>query len=674
MVRQSSKQRAIRQAVRLKNSISDASSDTSDLEILRLVFLRILKEIGGDNRRPPAHHGYLKLGLFANSILKDHSGLIFDFDLGRRDDESILDTRILILGGVFEALKSQARRKNRGVYYTPYGLACTISNLSLDAYESQECNSEVSRLIGLKVLDNACGSGTFLFAMLEELLARISTRVKAINLDGISVETTNLDAIALYLLRNSLFGQDLDEDAITIAEAQLWLALYGLKGTTPSRIPRTNLKITDTLVSEVRGENYDIVIGNPPYMRLTSGAAEYRQAIKTRYTTTREYNTHALFIQASLSQLKPGGILGYLIHKNLLTLDTFSSLRQSIAESHNLIHLSDCGPGVFRGVTAETAVIILEKGPRTMPTMVTLSSYDSKSNGCCVTSILEQRDYRNLISPWNHRYLLRISTESTPFLQYMSKLPQLNSKVTIKRGIETGCNRLFISDSPKTGGNWKPVLRGRDVAKFATKGSAYLNHEITKLAKPGRQDMQYTPKVVLQQNSEHPIAFYDSGNFLVLNSATYMTNASEELLKTICVLLNSHLISWFFRTVMTNNAGLTVNLLPNNLGLIPFPSEIDLSFFSKLYDTLTRFRAASESNLENSDRFRLWHETIVESLVVAAYFPHLVGDCSEHDELQEAISTLASRTIESVTYDETTVHSAKKILKGFEFINPNRVE
>jgi hypothetical protein len=673
-------QRTIRQVVRLKKSISDAPSDTSDLDILRLVFLRILKEIGGDFGRPPAHHGYLKLGLFANahdrwhadsdSILKDHSGLFFDIDLEQRDDESILDTRILILGGVFEALKSQARRKNRGVYYTPYGLACTISNLSIDAYASQESNSNVAQLIGLKVLDNACGSGTFLFAMLEEILTRISTRARMIILDDISVETTKLDVIASYLLRNSLFGQDLDEDAITIAEAQLWLALCGLKGAAPLRIPRTNLRITDTLTSEVRGENYDIVIGNPPYMRLTSGAEEYRQAIKTRYTTTREYNTHALFIQASLSQLRPGGILAYLIHKNLLTLDTFSSLRQSIAESHNLIHLSDCGPGVFRGVTAETAVIVLQKGSRKMPTMVTLSSYDSKSNGCCVTSIIDQGNYHNLISPWNHRYLLSISSESIPLLQHMSILPQLNSKVTIKRGIETGCNRLFISDAPKTGGNWKPVLRGRDVAKFAAKGCAYLNHEITKLAKPGRQDLLDTPKVVLQQNSEHPIAFYDTGNFLVLNSATYIANASEELLKTICVLLNSNLISWFFRTVMTNNAGLTVNLLPNNLGLIPIPSEIDSSLFSTLCDGLTRFRAASESNPENSARFRFWHEVLVESLVVGTYFPHLLDDSSEYGELQDTIISLASSTLESRAYGETTFHSAKRILRGFEFSRP----
>jgi hypothetical protein len=682
MVSQSNMQRVIRQVVEFKNSISDTIGDSSgplsDLEILRLVFLRILKEIDGDLERPPAHQSYRKLGLFDNthggrqadsaSILRGYSELFLDFDLEQRDDESILDTRILILGGLLEALKSQARRKNRGVYYTPYGLARTISNLSLDAFESQETNSKVSRLLDLRILDNACGSGTFLFAMLEELLARISTRARTIVLDAISVETTKLDVLAPYLLRHSLFGHDLDEDAITIAEAQLWLALYGLKGTALSPIPRTNLRVTDTLVSEASDENYDIVIGNPPYMRLKSGDAKYRHTIKTRYSTTREYNTHALFIQASLSQLKQGGILGYLIHKNLLTLDTFSSLRQSIVETHNLIHLSDCGPGVFRGVTAETAVIVLQKGLGKMPSKVTLSSYDSKSGDCGVTSVVDQDDYCSLISSWNHRYLISILPETMSFLEHMSTLPQLHDYVTIKRGIETGCNRQFISDEPRSRGNWKPLLRGRDIAKYAARSSVHLNHNLAKLAKPGRKDLQDIPKVVVQQNSEHPIAYYDSGHYLVLNSTTYITNANEEFLKASCVLLNSNLISWFFRTVMTNNAGLTVNLLPNNLGMIPIPSEIDLPLFSALCDVLTRLKSASESNPEALVSFQLWHETLVESLIVAAYFPHLVKDNDEYDRFHELMVSLASQTLQSEAKGEEAVISAKNFLKGLEFL------
>ncbi|MFW9890334.1 MAG: TaqI-like C-terminal specificity domain-containing protein, partial [Candidatus Thorarchaeota archaeon] len=281
---------------------------------------------------------------------------------------------------------------------------------------------------------------------------------------------------------------------------------------------------------------------------------------------------------------------------------------------------------------------------------------------CCEISAIDREDYSSLISAWNHRYLLGINSDIIPYLQHMSELPRLSSMVTIKRGIETGCNRKFISATKRLGGNWKPLLRGRDVAKYAIKGNVFLNHDLTRLAKPGREDLQQMPKVVVQQNSEHPIAFYDSGNYLVLNSTTYLTDASEDLLKAICVLLNSNLMSWFFKTVLTNNAGLTVNLLPSNLGMIPVPRRLDLSLFSSLCDALTRLRASFDPA-----RFQLWHETLVEALVVAAYFPHVVKDNNAGIRIQEIVDAITLEPIENVPYDEA-VNSAKNALEEFAFL------
>ncbi|KXH73237.1 MAG: hypothetical protein AM326_00380 [Candidatus Thorarchaeota archaeon SMTZ-45] len=683
MVTQIRNGRVIRKAVRLRNYILEELGESigqqSNLRTQQIIFLHILKEMDGNLKGFQRNQEYQKLGLFANSpgnsqgdpysILTGKAGLFLDLDFGPRDDKSILDTRILFLGSVYEALKSQERRKHRGVYYTPYGLAQTICRLSLDSFESNECNSKASNLLGLRILDNACGSGIFLFAMLEELLKRIKTSARTVVLSNISVKTNRLDAIASYLLRHSLFGHDLDEDAINIAQAQLWLALYHLAGAAPSFIPGRNLRVADTLVSEESDDQYDIIIGNPPYMRLTSRDVKYKHAIKKRYSLTREYNTHALFIQASMAQLRKGGILGYLIHKNLLTLDTFSSFRQSLVATNDLIHLSDCGPGVFSGVTAETAIIVLQKGPTIDPSSVTLSVYDSKTGDCSVTAAIDHEPYFNLISPWNNRYLLSISPEIIPYLLHMSRLPLLNTEVTIKRGIETGSNRRFISNEPKSDGNWMPLLRGRDIAKYDVKSSVYLNYKPDELAKPGRRDLQHIPKVVVQQNSEHPIASFDSGRFLVLNSANYMFNASEEMLKTICVLLNSKLISWFFKTVMTNNAGLTVNLLPNNLGRIPIPSSPDLTLFSMLCDVLVHLKSASKSSLEESARFKIWHEILAETFVVEAYFPHLIKDKKVFNQLRIILNSLQSRSFDLGPFDEKIAVSAKRILKEFEFLN-----
>jgi hypothetical protein len=90
--------------------------------------------------------------------------------------------------------------------------------------------------------------------------------------------------------------------------------------------------------------------------------------------------------------------------------------------------------------------------------------------------------------------------------------------------------------------------------------------------------------------------------------------------------------------------------------------------FSALCDVLTRLKSASESNPEVLGRFQLWHETLVESLIVAAYFPHLVRGNDEYDRFHEIMVSLASQTLESEANDEEAVISAKNALKGFEFL------
>ncbi|MHA2140562.1 MAG: Eco57I restriction-modification methylase domain-containing protein [Candidatus Thorarchaeota archaeon] len=674
MVSRKNVQRHIRKIVKVRDSLSDElgggsrANAQSNLVLQQQVFLSILREITDST---PDFHEFRNLGLFAKSrrvpedeftsIPTDYLELLPQFD---RNKEAILDQRILFLGEVFEGLKSQVRRKRRGIYYTPYGLASIISNLALDAIESNNDNAEVSQLLALKVWDNACGSGTFLFTTLDAMLTRISEKATTVVLDGSRVKASKYDVIASYLISHSLYGQDLDEAAINIAEAQLWLALYGLAGSNPSTNIRGNFTLSDTLISEVSSRKYDVIIGNPPYMRLTSKDDEYKQSIKKRYALSREYNTHALFVQASLEHLKPRGILCYLIHKNLLTLDTFRRLRRSLIDSQQLIHLSDCGPGIFRGVTAETAILALQKGLSKAPESIALSTYNSQADKCTVSAVIGYEEYRRLISPWNDRFLLHVSPLEMPFLHHMANLPKLSEKVTIKRGIETGCNRRYVSDAPNPPGNWKPLLRGRDIARYAATSHVYLNHKIDALAKPGRVDLLEIPKVLLQQNAQHPIAFFDAGQFLVLNSLTYLSDASEGLLKGICVILNSNLISWFFRSVMTNNAGLTVNLLPNNLGMIPLPQNLDESLFSLICDMLTKLRLAFATSHYESNDFSIMHEIVAESLVIEAYFPHIFKEQEATHRLRPILNSFDLEIPSSFLVDDKSLLIAKDVLRN----------
>lgn len=84
---------------------------------------------------------------------------------------------------------------------------------------------------------------------------------------------------------------------------------------------------------------------------------------------------------------------------------------------------------------------------------------------------------------------------------------------------------------------------------------------------------------------------------------------------------------------MTNNARITVNLLPNNLGSIPIPESFDGRVYGKLCDVLISLRLSEERSRDMNDAFHVWHNVITEAAVQAAYFPERDDSKNVRDEL-----------------------------------------
>ncbi|MFW9800365.1 MAG: TaqI-like C-terminal specificity domain-containing protein, partial [Candidatus Thorarchaeota archaeon] len=337
------------------------------------------------------------------------------------------------------------------------------------------------------------------------------------------------------------------------------------------------------------------------------------------------YNIHALFIEASMNQLKPDGVLGCLVYKNLLSLDSYAQLRRHLLERHTLKHISDCGAGVFSGVTAETGIIVIRKGSRIGSSSVALSAYRTASADCVSGLNVPQEQYTHLVSPWNHRFITGISEGDVELFEVLRAFPGLATLASVSRGIETGCNSRFVSVRPEAKGNWQPLIRGRDITPYGAEPHVFIDYRHDLLSKPGRDGLINLPKVLVQQNARNPVAYYDSGHYFVLNSATYIADAPEEVLKSICTLINSRLVAWFFRTVVTNNARLTVNLLPCNLGVIPVPPTFDENLLGTLCDVLTMLRLSVKSSDHFREAFSLWHNVIAEATILETYFPHQTG-------------------------------------------------
>ena len=163
----------------------------------------------------------------------------FHFTVAEGSDHAAVDPEML--GRVFEGLMGADRRKTSGTYFTPPDLLRSTVAAALDAALANRAPDDVRHL---RVLDPAVGSGAFLLEALGQLEQRRAT------LWPDEPRAAHRRAV----IRDNLFGVDIDPMAVRLAELRLWLALVADDTTAPAEVAPLpnldqNLRQGDSLLS-----------------------------------------------------------------------------------------------------------------------------------------------------------------------------------------------------------------------------------------------------------------------------------------------------------------------------------------------------------------------------------------------------------------------------------------
>jgi type I restriction-modification system DNA methylase subunit len=142
----------------------------------------------------------------------------------------------------FELTAKKQRRKEHGIYYTPRFITDYIVKETVGRFLDERSHNEI---LNIKILDPACGSGSFLIRAYGELLNYHAYR------SGKSV--TELDQWErLPILIKNIFGVDLDMQAIEIARLNLLLRSLAKRETLPSLAD--NIRQGNSLISGTEEE------------------------------------------------------------------------------------------------------------------------------------------------------------------------------------------------------------------------------------------------------------------------------------------------------------------------------------------------------------------------------------------------------------------------------------
>jgi len=127
-----------------------------------------------------------------------------------------------------------------------------------------------------------------------------------------------------------------------------------------------NFKKQDYLLSlsVINYNEFDIIIGNPPYLNKASQYVRKNKAkLHKIYGKINAHETYSMFIVSSIRRLKNGGKLGFITSDSFLTLNTHTKLRKFILTTCKISEILLPSKNLFddQNVSTSPAIIILEK-------------------------------------------------------------------------------------------------------------------------------------------------------------------------------------------------------------------------------------------------------------------------------------------------------------------------
>lgn len=306
-------------------------------------------------------------------------------------------------------------RKAGGVYYTPTYIVEYIVKNTVGKLCERKTPKQIS---SLRILDPACGSGSFLLGAYQYLLDYHRVWYQENGPEKHTNEIYQGYGGQWYLttrekkriLLNNIYGVDIDLQAVEVTKLSLLLKV--LEGENQDTLERqmklfkeralpdlgSNIKCGNSLIGPnfyqgkqlnlldpeetdrinafdwerefpdiMKKGGFDVVIGNPPYIRIQTmkeWAPAEVELYKQYYTAASKgnYDIYVVFVERGVNLLNRQGILGFILPHKFFNAQYGQPLRGLLAKGKYLSKVIHFGnQQVFSGATNYTCLLFLDK-------------------------------------------------------------------------------------------------------------------------------------------------------------------------------------------------------------------------------------------------------------------------------------------------------------------------
>lgn len=293
-------------------------------------------------------------------------------------------------------IKHASAEKRRGGFYTPKPIAAFILKWGLNGSSAYD------------ILEPSCGDGAFLGQLKEQ--HHTFNNVTAIEFD----ETEAEKAEHLHLEHTSVLKTDF------------------------------HVYCNETTA------RFDLVVGNPPYIRYQYfDEAQQQEAAKIFHRAGLKYtkltNAWVSFVVGASLLLKETGKIGFVIPAEILQVSYAQQLRTFLAHFYNQINLVSFKKLVFPEIQQEVVLLLCEKNGSDRHLIEHLELTDA--------SELETLDINTLKSPkkhidfnshkWTFYFLEQEEIDFLETVAQKKSIPSIGAYANVEVGITTGANDYF---------------------------------------------------------------------------------------------------------------------------------------------------------------------------------------------------------------------------------------
>lgn len=436
----------------------------------------------------------------------------------------------------------------------------------------------------ITVLDAGAGSGILACAMVERL-----ETVEEIKEICVTCYETDENVLPL-LEENLLYVQNKSTKKVDI------------KIVTENYITSQYLDFNHMLGGDEEPQKYDLVIGNPPYMKISKAAPEATAMPSVCYGAP---NMYFLFASMSLFNLKNNAEMVYIIPRSWTSGAYFKRFREYFLSEGKLVHIHLFGSRnkVFdkEEVLQETIIVKIRKTKIQQETVTITSTNTNKDFNQCTTLVVPY----DIVVSGDELYVYLVTNEEEVSVlkklhQWNKTLPEIGLKMKtgltvdfrnrdiLRNTEEEGAVPLFYSQHIKEGEVHFPIQKEHEYVVTDQKGLMQDNHNYLFVkrftAKEESRRLQCGVYLAKKFPQYSKISTQNKINFI----DGLLTNMSECLVYGLYVLFNSTIYDKYYRIL---NGSTQVN--STEINAMPVP---DIDVIQEMGKKMMKSKDMSEEN------------------------------------------------------------------------------